>query len=80
MTDETRQSPAETVSHADPCEAIATAGEFKCDRCQALWYGELAKTDWRPGACKQLTEYHRPEPVQQPLTKEQAEDLTRRAT
>jgi hypothetical protein len=41
------------------CEAVATGGEFKCERCHALWFGELAKTDWRPGACKHA--YQRPE-------------------
>lgn len=27
-------------------------GEWKCDHCEALWYGELAKTDWRPSECR----------------------------
>lgn len=58
MTDETRQFPTNAVSH---CEAVASVGEFKCDRCRALWYGELAKTDWRPSECKQLIKSHRPE-------------------
>jgi len=26
-------------------------GEWTCDRCEALWFGELAKTDWRPSTC-----------------------------
>jgi hypothetical protein len=26
--------------------------EWICDRCKALWYGELAKTDWRPAECR----------------------------
>lgn len=33
------------------CEAVQTDGEIKCDRCQMLWFGELAKTDWRPSDC-----------------------------
>lgn len=27
------------------------AGEWTCDHCKALWFGELAKTDWRPSEC-----------------------------
>lgn len=27
-------------------------GEWVCDRCESLWYGELAKTDWRPSQCR----------------------------
>lgn len=26
-------------------------GEWICDRCESLWFGELAKTDWRPSTC-----------------------------
>lgn len=26
-------------------------GAWICDRCESLWYGELAKTDWRPSTC-----------------------------
>jgi hypothetical protein len=34
------------------CERVESGkGEWKCDRCKALWYGELAKTDWRPSEC-----------------------------
>ncbi len=30
-------------------------GEWTCDRCKSLWYGELAKTDWRPSECPEYS-------------------------
>ena len=34
------------------CERRMTGeNEWTCDRCKSLWYGELAKTDWRPSEC-----------------------------
>lgn len=38
-------------------------GEWICDRCSALWYGELAKTDWVPSTCRSY-----PVPSQQSQT------------
>lgn len=29
-----------------------TPGEWTCHRCMALWFGELAKTDFRPSECR----------------------------
>jgi len=26
-------------------------GEWLCHRCESMWYGELAKTDWLPSTC-----------------------------
>lgn len=49
------------IDNADNCEAVKTGNEFKCDRCRALWYGELAKTDWRPGECRQPATLEQPE-------------------
>lgn len=27
------------------------SGEWTCDLCKSLWFGELAKTEWRPSEC-----------------------------
>lgn len=36
----------------DKCERrCEQSGEWICDRCVSLWFGELAKTDWRPSEC-----------------------------
>jgi hypothetical protein len=96
MTDETRQSPAETVSHGLSAReylrnACANGGNLGCSCADQnyQWYGpsceatmtSVLRTMLRDQAqSPQLTTSHRPEPTQHPLTKEQAEDLTRRST
>jgi len=111
MTDETRQSPAETVhdddDHLDDCVYDEDDEEDREADCGRWRNGQLvpqcllAGTEWCDWECpigierskprpnkrqgnldlsEQMTKSQRPEPTQQPLTKEQAEDLTRRST
>jgi len=39
-------------------------GEWVCDACTALWFGELAKTEFRPSECRSppVPSHHRGTP------------------
>lgn len=57
VKEENLQGRSVTVRHWEYFGDVACVrkqekeGEWICHRCESLWFGELAKTDWRPDKC-----------------------------